>query len=675
MQQSRFPLLLSTALCVFTTAVTTIFCEGRPFRPPSVPLVVNDPFMSVWSGADALYDTWPTHWTGQVKAICGLIRVDGRVYRWCGPAGGPPVAQRSLTVKPLTTEYTFGVGGVVLTVSFLSPCLPGRADLATRPVTYLALDVRVEDGQLHDVELYVDISAEWAVSQPEQLVAWQTFTSGGVNVHMVQRKEQTPLSRSGDRCYIDWGSAFLASPQVDGVRAFAASHQAARQGFRDRTIPGRNDLKQPRAARDDWPVFGFVMDLGRVGGRPAERLVLFGYDDEWSVEFFGQKLRPWWRKRHGNMAALLADAAGAHKKLRDQSDAADDALLKTAHTLGGEAYAHIVGLAYRQALAAGKAVIAPDGGLYYFSKEISSNGCMSTVDATYPSSPFFLTQFPELLAGLLAPVLHYASTDAWTYAWAPHDLGCYPLARGQAYGGHMPVEESGNMLILLAALSRLDGHDGLAKKYWPLLTQWADYLVREGADPGNQLCTDDFTGHLARNANLSLKACSAVAAYASLGERIGRPEAAAYRRKAEAMKRFWEKHGLDGDHYRLAFDAPRTWSMKYNLIWDKVLDLGLFPAKVAQTELAYYRRLVQPYGLPLDNRATFTKADWLVWMASLEPEPEGFKFWLAPLVRFLNETPDRVPFTDWYDTIDPRTKGMFCRPVIGGVFMRFLADQ
>ena len=130
----------------------------------------------------------------------------------------------------------------------------------------------------------------------------------------------------------------------------------------------------------------------------------------------------------------------------------------------------------------------------------------------------------------------------------------------------------------------------------------------------------------------------------------------------------------DGDHYRIAFDRPKTWSQKYNLIWDKLLGLDIFPPEVARSEVAYYKKMLERYGVPLDSRTRLTKTDWCLWSATLADDRRDFEAIVSPIFDYLNETTARLPFVDSYITDNPRSDGMRARPVIGGVFIKMLED-
>jgi len=294
----------------------------------------------------------------------------------------------------------------------------------------------------------------------------------------------------------------------------------------------------------------------------------------------------------------------------------------------------------------------------------------------------FLLFGPSLTKAMIVPIMDYAASPRWKFPFAPHDLGTYPLANGQVYGGgerteenQMPVEETGNMLILLAALAQMEGHAAFAAKYWTVIEKWADYLKAKGFDPGYQLCTDDFAGHLAHNVNLSAKAITGLGAFAKLCDMRGdKARAAEYRNLSKECAARWVKESDDGDHFRLAFDRPNTWSQKYNLVWDRILGLNLFPADALRKEMDFYKKVQNRYGLPLDNRQTYTKLDWTVWTATLTGDRTDFEAILNPVYDFLNETPDRVPMTDWYQTKSGKKEGFQARSVVGGVFIKVLYD-
>ncbi len=680
-----FASLVSSIVCVAALAASACAAETPTFRPPAVPLVVHDPYFSVWSPSDKLTDSWPCHWTGAVNALCSMVRIDGRTYRLMGiePKTVPAMEQTGLEVLPTRTIYTFKTAGVQIELMFITPSLPNDLDLLSRPVTYLNWRVRSLDGQKHQVSLYYDNTAELVVNDPKQEVVWSRPNILALSVIRFGSKDQPVLQKAGDNLRIDWGHFYLAVPDNEKPSMVVAGHETARQAFaKDGILPEKDDSRQSRAANDDWPVAACEFDLGAIGQEPVSRHIMLAYDDEYSIEYLGAKLRPYWRRNGMDAAALLQTAEKEYKDMSKRCEAFDRKLMADLTRVGGPRYAQLCALAYRQAIGAHKLTASPDGRPMLFSKENFSNGCIATVDVLYPAAPIFMLFNNELLKASVTPVFDYAASPRWKFPFAPHDLGTYPKANGQVYGGgerteenQMPVEESGNMLIVAAMISQLDGNTKYAEKYWPQLERWAKYLKEKGLDPANQLCTDDFAGHLAHNANLSIKAIMALGAYSKMCDMAGkRDEAAEYRRLAEQFAKQWVKMANDGDHYRLAFDRAGTWSQKYNLVWDKLLGLKLFPTEVAAKEIAFYKTKLNRFGLPLDSRQGYTKTDWQVWTATLADNRADFDALMNPVYDFVDHTPQRVPITDWYETSDARMKAMQARPVIGGVFIKMLDD-
>ncbi len=681
--------LAVVSICAAVAGLQAQQDKAVKLRNPATPLVVHDPYFSIWSDSDHLTEGPTRHWTGTPQAMTGLMRVDGHTYRYLGDGDhlAPEMKEIDRKVTATRTIVTLQSTAVELRLCFLTPAFPDDLAVMSRPVTYLTWDVKSRDGAEHDVTVYLDIESSVATNEGNQQVAWSRAQIPGLHLLKVGTQKQPMLEKWGDNLRIDWGYFYVGVPDAQGAVALAAGNHMVRDRFAHTgVLPEEDDLDQPRVPQSRYPsapLLNVALPMGKVGAAPVTRHVLLAYDDIYSVQYMHQNLLPYWRKQFTGLSEMLQAAERDYAPLQKRAGQYDAELEQDLTQTGGKDYAAISILAFRQAIAAHKLVEDPAGVPFFMPKENFSNGSISTVDVIYPEAPMFLFLNPKLVEALVEPVMRYAETPRWKFPFAPHDLGVYPLANGQLYGGgevseenQMPVEESGDMILLVAALAHAENSTAYAAAYWPLLTKWADYLLEKGFNPENQLCTDDFAGHLAHNTNLSIKAIEALAAYAQLAEKMGNHAAAQkYEQAAKSMTTQWTSMAADGDHYRLAFDKSGTWSQKYNLVWDTILGLNEFPPSVAEKEVAFYKNHINAFGLPLDNRATYTKLDWTLWSATLAANQGDFQTLVHPLVQFLDQTPDRVPMTDWYDTVNARQMGFQARSVVGGVYIKMLADQ
>ena len=663
-----------------------------PLRPPSVPLVTHDPYFSVWSNSNKLYSSPTRHWTGRENRLSAMVRVDGQTFRLMGnePEESASLPQTSVQVLPTRTIYTFANDKVQVQLTFLTPAIPSDLEVLARPVTYVTYAVRSLDGRSHDIQFYADAGGDLTVNDANtQQVMWNRASSGNISALRMGSVDQPVLAKRGDDLRIDWGHLYVAAPNARGLQSVLASRQNAQSSWaRTGRLPQSDDASGPRTPNDRPIVAALAFNVGRVGAQPASRTMMIAYDDEYSLNWMGRRLRPYWRRNGMDALGLLNVAARDYAQLSRRSVAFDDELMADLRSVGGEKYARLTALAHRQALAANKIVADANGAPLMFSKENFSNGSIGTVDLMYPAAPQQLLLSPTLLKATMEPIMLYSNGPRWKFNFAPHDVGVYPQATGMLYGGgenvpadgdvssKMPVEESGNMLILMGALSKVEGHTKYADRYWPTLTTWANYLISKGYDLDNQLSTDDFSGHLAHNVNLSGKSIVALGAYAQMAQMRGdSAEATRVRGIAEGMTRQWIEAARDGDHYKIAFDKPGTWSQKYNIVWDNILDINLFPDNVMEQEVAFYKTKQNRYGLPLDSRENYTKLDWIIWSASMTGRKDDLVTFADPVYDFLNDSPSRVPMNDWFRTTNATQVGFQARSVVGGVFMPVLNNR
>lgn len=658
-----------------TAAVAAMLLAPIAFRPPAIPLITHTPYFSAWCMADKLTDGWPRHWTGGVNAAQGLARIDGKPFRWMGGGSTPALEQKNVRVTPTRSIFTFEGSGVELEIEFLSPLIADKIELVARPLSYITATVRSLDGKPHRIDVYVDFTGEWVVNHSSKAIQINRHKVSGLEALTIRAAKAEPLNASGDQVMIDWATLGLAAPDAQSA---ISNHNTSRDGFiKSGDLPANDDMNFPRPAGSNWGVAAIHLSLGEVGADSRSKYLMVAMDELEAVEYFRRKLPPYWKRNGADLGDLLSLGAKEYETVRKRSIDFDEVLMARLESAGGQEYALMGALAYRQCLAGHAIVEDLDGDLLMFSKENSSNGCMATVDVTFPASPFFLALNPELLEAQLRPIFEYASSKRWPWDFAPHDIGQFPLANGQVYGGgektevdQMPVEESANMILMAAALDK-QGRPELARKHQDLLEKWMFYLLEHGVDPGNQLCTDDFSGHLARNVNLSVKAIVAIKAQHQMFNKFRDKSRPLFDdplvNEIESIEQFWHQNAGDNPT-KLAFGQEGTWSIKYNMIWSRILNLKVFDYDDVNRELQFYLSKANEYGTPLDNRATFTKVDWIFWAASMGDRKTQDAM-IAPMFKMLNATPDRVPFTDWCDTKTAKNSGFKARTVIGGIYM------
>ena len=641
-------------------------------RAASIPLVTHDPYFSIWSSSDHLYDTDTVHWTGKRQQIRGYLTVDKTVYCFMGDKEFHQILpQISLDVTSTATTYTFENDKVRLCCRFTSPLILSDPLLVSRPCTYI--DFMVEKKNADNVQLDFIVSADLVRQEKDEVAGFAGTFKQDFSYASMGRMRQQPLGSSGDHTTIDWGYVYLAGNDKSTI-----------------TYDAANEVIRCQAA-----------DLN------GQTTLILAYDDLAAINYFGEWRKAYWTTKYKTILEAISAAFADQKKVYKQASEIDCEIEAKAKKIGGDEYAFLCVMSYRHAIAAHKLITDEDQNLIFLSKENDSNGCIGTVDVSYPSVPLFMLYNTEYIKGMLRPIFRFADCDVWTYDFAPHDVGRYPYAWGQVYGrsdeenkrfrsdnqfvyppyymypsgsnvyglrDQMPVEECGNMLIMTAMVCRMEQNVSFALPYMETLKKWREYLIRYGADPGEQLCTDDFAGHLSHNTNLSVKAIMGIEGYAQIAALAGeKDEAKKYHKIAADMASDWEKRAKADDHYQLVFGEGKkdTWSLKYNLIWDKLWKSGLFLDEVYEKELAYYKKKANRYGTPLDSRAAYTKSDWILWCAAMD----NTAALIQPVAAYLKETTTRVPFSDWYQTDSGRYCYFIARSVQGGIFMPMLAEQ
>ena len=630
-------------------------------RAPATPIINIDPYFSIWVEDSVLKNT--IHWSGAPNTMCGRVFIDGKEYHFFGKNDKtkeiPNMTLEETEIEAYSTRYVFSNNEIRLNVCFTSPLLIKDLYYASRPVAYCKVSYESKDGNLHNVKVKFLATEELVLNKKGEGRALAEKTEiKGITAIKMGRGNGKVLNRCGDDVRIDWGHLYLCA---------------------------KGEAETDISVFENMYAISIEKEIESCG------LFLFAYDDIESIVYFGENLKAYWKKDGKTIEEAIIEAAEDYEEIYNRCSEFSKELKEIAEDKGGEKYAEILLLAVRQVMGAHKLVVDKDGNNLYISKECHSNGCAATVDITYPSSPLYLLYNTELLKGMIRPVMKYALSEEWTPDFAPHDVGIYPFVNGQDYAvhrykdgsveeivmhGQMPVEESGNMMILFANICEKENDYSFAKEYIDTLDVWCKYLIDFGIDPADQLCTDDFAGHLAHNVNLSIKAIMGIAAYSKILAALGEENRAEKYMKTviEYAKSMLERaKNLDGS-YRLTYDKEGTFSLKYNAVWDRVWKTGIFPEEFFAGEIKRYLKEMLPYGVPLDSRDTITKSDWLVWAAALAKDKADFIKITDSLWSAYNTMRTRVPMTDMYYAETSLFKWFRHRSVQGALFIKLLID-
>ncbi|KAG8693928.1 hypothetical protein FRC09_010174, partial [Ceratobasidium sp. 395] len=629
----------------------------------------------------------------------GYIRVDGEVYTFLGApnvAGSTLATQKKMQFTGTKSTFILGAGPVDLNVTFLSPVEPTDYLRQSIPFSYLILSVKSTDGEAHQVQYYTDISAEWVSGDNSLGAKWTTTnvtSNGGSIVHEVSLRNPTKYAEIND--HTQYGTAYYGTSQAKGLTYATGEDAVVRAAFIKQGALGNSQDTQYRAINDRWPVFAFARDIGSTTNSAASPVVFaVGHVRDPLVQYItaGNKLEerhPYWLSKYGTPIDLISSflSAAEYQHAVGAAWTIDNKIYNDATPISAD-YTAITHLSLRQAFAAVEITVpkAANGGyntrqlmrlqstsdVKVFMKEISSNGNMNTVDVIFPAWPVYLYLNPDMGRRLLEPVFQYQQTSLYPNKWSIHDIGAsYPNATGHNDGGDesMPVEESGNMLIMALSYTRATKDLSLVANNYNLLTQWTQFLVNDSLIPALQLSTDDFAGHLANQTNLAIKGIIGIRAMSEISSLLGKQDdAKKYLDIATSYVPKWQKLATSNEgHLVLNYGSPSSWGLAYNLYADKLFQFKLFPDSIYDMQSGWYDDQGTEYGLALDSRHSYTKSDWIIFTAGTVL-PYSRNTLISRVRDYIANGKNNAPFSDWYDAISGKSVGFRARPVAGGHF-------
>ncbi|PQE16239.1 putative glutaminase protein [Rutstroemia sp. NJR-2017a WRK4] len=652
----------------------------EPILPPSYPLAVRNPYLSAWIPGPLVSNIGSSNaqfWAGQNLIWSVIARVDNVTYNLFGVASpGSGTKYGSITsAKYTATHSIFNItaGNVSFGLDFFSPVSTGNYLRQSLPFSYLT--VTSSSSAPANVQVYSDIGGSWTGQTTSS--SWTFTKQDTTSMFGITANGRARYSESSDQAL--WGEAIYASqPSSSSVLTTQAGDRTTVR----KVFSSSGALAGTVGTWTSDGVTGLSHDLGSVSGSSSVTYAV-GYVREAAVNYLGTPYTGYYRATYPKTINALVHFFDDYEDALTESNTIDSELESQSSQVAGTNYSDITALSLRQVFG-GIDLVIPNATLdtndvLAFVKEISSDGNVNTVDVIMPLFPILYVTNPEWLRLLLEPILQYLSSGRWPLPYVIHDIGTsYPNATGHDDGTAeiMPIEETGNLLILALAYQTASGNTSWASQYIPLLNKYAEYLPSRSLNITEQLSTNDATGPLTNETNLAIKAAVGMNAFASLA-------GAAYSNYSSIAASHVTTLYTDG----LATDAAKThfvlnypsneasWKIPFNLYPDLLLNLTTFPSSAYSMQETFYPSIRSPGGVALDSRQTWAKTDWNIWTAgTCSRGGKARQAFVDDLWGFVGNGKNSWPLSDRYtvqaaggveEGVEEALRG---RPTVGGHF-------
>ncbi|KAJ5761209.1 hypothetical protein N7520_008365 [Penicillium odoratum] len=619
-----------------------------PLKPPSYPLAVRSPYLSAWipgNEVDSLPSNNAQFWAGNTLVWSVIARVDNTTYNLFGVAS-PNDGTTSATVTAATytsTHSTFTVtaGSRTFTLDFFSPVSPKNYLRQSLPFSYLT--VTLVAGDSSSVQIYSDISESWTGQSTDS--SWSYSTTGSTGVFQIEAVGQATYSENSDGQAL-WGSAVYATrPSSDSTLSTQAGPRVTvrEQFIEEGTLTG---------TYADWTsgaVVAFAHDLGTTADESSVTFAI-GHVREESINFLGAAQTGYYRATYPDTLEAVSYFLDDYDDANSESTTFDDLISNTGSSSFGSKYSDVLALSVRQVYG-GIEVTIPNETLdtsstRAFIKEISSDGNINTVDVIYATFPIFYVLSPDYIKLLLSPVFEYMATDAYSEIYAVHDIGAlYPNATGHLSSGEaMPIEESGNVILLTYAYQKASGDTDLYTTYSSQIETYANYLYNNGLYPAAQLSLNDALGDLANQTNLAVKAAVALTAYGKLAS-----DTTYVTTGRDWADKIWTDHlGTDAAGTRFLIQYNITpWFLVFNHYPDKLFGLDVFPDDAYNATSDFYPTVREDAGIPLDGTIGWGQTNWQSFVAATVSDDTRDTF-IDDLWTYISNGLNTAPFSDRY---------------------------